>query len=501
MPFENFDSKEAKQEPAPLNLNLIGVQSEQSERGMPTGRLVGLAGVTGGLTELAVDQLGNKTAKLFKESAVGMMDNAIAGGAGYYNSLDKLRVFQATSILDDVHTMSGPLSREVNRQVAKVVSHGLDLDSAFREKAFAHKAVLDSSVDVAAEIRSLQIQLDKLNNGFMSRADARDIMHNDSLVLAYDRAKLNVALEAPELRALGESSFNKGSIIGEKIIERSNLLKPGEKLTAMTVVEEVAPAWKQKLDDLIAVDAKMSRVAAQVEATKNFATADLKDGFGGLLHSRHMDQALFQESDSITSALRKHSANYKYLSDVEQSLAAKQVLVQKHASMLNAELSTTPASLSFVNGFAKGAVVMSAAVGAGYALDKMMGREDLAISSPLGLAIDASAGLALMSKMPMRVKAPIALATLAAPRILDATGYGDILRPSVLQGDSLWRPNAVDAIGLGFAAGLNVDPRVRLGIGAATIVAGRVYNSTQESSEVSFRTLDPSKIKSNILRY
>ncbi len=496
MPFEKFDSKEAKQEPAQLNLNLAGVQSEStSDRGMPTGRLVGLAGVTAGLTELTIDHFANKTSRLFEQSAIGLMDNAVSGGAGFYNSLDKLRVFQATSIFDDVHTMSGPLSRGVNKQVGRVVNYGLDLDSAFRERAYASGAMMDSSVKVSREVVGLNAELQQLGAGLMKRAELRDIMHNDTLMLAYNRPKLEVALGAPELRALGENSFNKGSMLGEKIIARANSLKPGEKLTAMTAIEEAAPAWKQKLDDLIAVDAKMSRVAAQVEAMKNPSLADLN---GGLLNRRHLDQALFQEGDSITATLKEHAANSKYMGQVEADLARKQGLLYEQASKLNAELSTTPAAQSFVKGFAKGAVVMTAAVGAGYAVDKMMGREHLSISSPIGIGIDASAGLVLMSPMPMHLKVPAAVAIFAAPRILDATGHGDILRPAAMQGDSIWRPNAVDAVGLGLAAGLNVDPRVRLGIGAATIVAGRVYNTMQGPSEVPFRKLDTSKIMMNL---
>lgn len=496
MPFENFDSKETKQEPATSNLNLVGVQPEStSDRGMPTGRLVGLAGVTAGLTELTIDHFANKTSKLFEQSALGLMDNAVSGGAGFYNSLDKLRVFKATSIFEDVHTMSGPLSREVNKQVGRVVNYGLDLDSAIRERAYASSAVMDSSVKVAGGVVGLNAELQQLASGLTKRAEIREIMHNDSLMLAYNRPKLEVALAATELRELGENGFNKGSMLGDKIIAKANSLKPGEKLTAMTAIEDVGPAWNQKIADLAAVDARMSRVAAQVEAMKNPSLADLN---GGLLNKRHLDQALFQEGDSITAALKEHAANSKYMGQVEADLARKQGLLYKEASKLNAELSTTPAAQSFVKGFAKGAVVMTAAVGAGYAVDKMLGREHLSISSPIGIGIDAAAGLTLLSPMPMHVKVPIAVATFAAPRILDATGHGDILRPAALHGDSIWRPNAVDAIGLGFAAGLNVDPRVRLGIGAATIVAGRVYNTMQGPSEVPFHTLDTSKVKMNL---
>jgi hypothetical protein len=124
-----------------------------------------------------------------------------------------------------------------------------------------------------------------------------------------------------------------------------------------------------------------------------------------------------------------------------------------------------------------------------------MDREHLSIETPIGMGIDAAAGLTLLSKMPMRVKVPLAAATFAAPRILDKMGHGDILRPAALQGDSAWRPNAVDAIGLGLAAGLNVDGRIRLGIAATSIIAGRVYHVMNSAKQNQLPELDMSKFK------
>ena len=503
MPFNSadaIDSNVSKNEAAVSGLDLLKVHSDSTDTmqkqdaGMPTARLVGLAGVTAGLTELTMNQLGTNSAKLFQESAAELAKSAYTGSAGLYNAIDRLRVREASSLLSDIRTVSGPLSAASSVEVGKMVNYGIDVTESLREKAFQAGPLMDSSVKVAGEVAKVKGQFDQLSAGFFNRSEIKDIMHNDRIVIGYGGAKLQAPMTAAELRTFGETGFNKGSLFGEGMVKKAASMAPGEKNAPSTVVAELAPAWQEKLTKLIADDTKQARLGAQLEAIANPSAAELR---GGLLNKRYMDQPLFAEGESITGAIDELAQNRRYMDSVESKLALNQELLHQQANKVNAqmtaELAASSNTQSFVRGFARGALVMTAAVGAGYAIDKMTGREHLAISSPLGAGIDAAAGLTLLTPLPTHFRVPIALATLAAPRVLDAAGYGDFLRPAALHGDSVWRPNAVDAIGLGLAAGLNVDNRVRLGIGAATIVAGRAYNIMNGSTPTQYRELDMSK--------
>lgn len=510
MPFENNDSTQTKSEPKSqgFDLNLVGIHSEKSESansaqtntksdgGMPTGRLVGLAGTTAGLAELTMNHIGTNAGKLFRDSADTLIHTAHTGGAGLYNSLDKLRVHQATSIFNGIYTETGPLSAAANKEVGHVINYGIDVTESMRARVGAASAMTDSAVKSAAATLRLNMQFDDLAKAATSRAQMLEIMANDRRILSHGATKLQNPMTSAELRKFGELAFNKGSLVGEGMIQKAATMTAAEKVAPSTVLETVFPSWRNQLEKLTADEAKFGRMGSQLNALKNPSGADLA---GGLLKMRHLEQPLFQQGEAITAALNEHAMNTRYMQGIETKLASDQRLLTQHATTLrnnmSAELAVSSNAQSFAKGFGKGAVVMSAAIGAGLVIDKMMDRENLSISSPLGMGIDAAAGLTLMSKLPTHVKVPLAVATLAAPRIMDANGYGDILRPAALQGDSAWRPNAVDAIGLGLAAGLNVDGRIRLGIGAATIVAGRAYHIMNAPKENQLPELDMSKFK------
>ena len=510
MPFDNFDSTEAKQVPATQGLDLVGVHSDRvqsmlttepsqkAQRDMPTARLVGLAGVTAGLTELTMNHLGNNSAKLFQESATELMKNASTSGAGFYNALDKLRVYQSSSLVSDINTMSGPLSAATNKQVGHLINHGLYVADSLREKAYASSLMMDSSVGVASEVASLRGQFEKLGAGSVDRAQIMEVMGNDRITLSQAGAKLKTPMTAAELRTFGETGFSKGSLIREEMVKQAASMKVADKIAPAEVILEVAPKWQEKLGTVLAEDAKLARVGAQLDAFKAPSTAELS---GALLKAKHLGEPLFPKGEAITTALDDYAKTSQYANRVEAKLSLEQKILHQHASGLNAqmteELVRSSNTQAFGRGFAKGAIVMTAAIGAGYAIDKMMDREHLAISSPLGMGIDAAAGLTLLAPLPMKIKVPLAIGAIAAPRVLDATGYGDFLRPASLQGDSAWRANAVDAIGLGLAAGLNVDGRIRLGIGAATIIAGRAYNvmNTDNEKTVHELSLDMNNFK------
>lgn len=506
MPFENFDSADKKQEPAAQGLDFLGAHSERfratdsqkSQSGpsdIPTARLVGLAGTTAGLTELVMDKIGTNSAKLFHESAKDLMLNA-SGGPNLYNALDKLRVYQSTSMLSDINAASGPLSAATNKQVGHVINQGLFLTDALRERAYASSVMLDSSVKLSSEAVLLKGKLDSLTAGALQRSQILEIMQNDRMSLTYGGAKLQTPLTADELRAFGEKSFNQGSLFRDEMVKHAAQMKAGETIAPRVLVEKVAPAWQSRYTEIALEESATARMGAQIEALKNPSPGDLN---GGLLKARHMNEPLFKRGEKITTALEDYATNNKYMNSVEAKVASQEKLLYEHASRLKMdmadELAKSSSAESFTRGFAKGAVVMTAAIGAGVLVDKMMDREHLSIESPIGMGIDAAAGLTLLSKMPMHAKLPLAAAIFAAPRILDRMGHGDILRPAALQGDSAWRPNAVDAIGLGLAAGLNVDGRIRLGIAATTIVAGRVYHVMNSAKQDQLPELDMSKFK------
>ncbi len=506
MPFENFDSNEKKSEPAAQGLDFLGAHSERfnamdaqkSQNGpsdIPTARLVGLAGTTAGLTELVMEKIGSNSAKLFQENAKELMLNA-SGGPNLYNALDKLRVYQSTSLLSDINAASGPLSAATNKQVGHVINQGLFVTDALRERAFASSVMLDSSVKLSSEAVLLKGQFDQLSAGAMARSQMFEVMHSDRMSLTYGGAKLQTPLGANELRAFGEKSFSEGSLFRNEMVKHAAEMKAGETIAPRVLVEKVAPAWQARYTEIALEESATARMGAQIEALKNPSPGDLN---GGLLKARHMNDALFKRGEKITTALEDYANNSKYMNTVEAKLVSQEKLLYEQANRLKTdmadELAKSSSAESFTRGFAKGALVMTAAIGAGVLVDKLMDREHLSIESPIGMGIDAAAGLTLLSKMPMRVKVPLAAATFAAPRILDKMGHGDILRPAALQGDSAWRPNAVDAIGLGLAAGLNVDGRIRLGIAATSIIAGRVYHVMNSAKQNQLPELDMSKFK------
>lgn len=482
MPFENFDSNESN--------NKLQA-SEELDGSMPTARLVGLAGVTAGLTELTMNQIGNNTAKLFKESAEALVKNAYSGGPEFYNALDKLRTHQSTSIISDIKTTTGPLSAATSKEVGKVINQAIDVGHSLSAQARSTEAFMSAATKLKSEISLLSGEFDSLSAGFLKRADIKDVMHNDSIILRHSASKLQAPMTATELRAFGETSFNKGSLFGEGMIKKAASMGVGDKIAPAAVVDEIAPVWKQQLTSIIADDARFARVDAQLQALKAPSVQDMN---GGLLKKMDFDKPLFNKGETITTAIDDFAAHRRYVTNVESTLALEQKLLNNTANGLSnkmrAELAAGSNAHAFVRGFAKGTVAMSAAVGAGYAFDKLMGRDELAISSPLGMGIDAAAGLTLLAPIPGAIKVPLAVAALATPRILDATGHGDFLKPSRLNGDSILRANAVDAIGLGLAAGLNVDGRIRLGIGAATIVAGRMYNAMNTRNENTIQEVD-----------
>ena len=96
--------------------------------------------------------------------------------------------------------------------------------------------------------------------------------------------------------------------------------------------------------------------------------------------------------------------------------------------------------------------------------------------------MDAVAGMAWLWTLPGKYKYPLAVAALALPRVCEAKGVGlGVITPASFSGDSIWKPNAVDALGLGLAVGLPVDGRIKMAVGGAAIVAGRIYNAVQEA--------------------
>lgn len=484
MPFEIQDLNEPKQASSAPNLDLARVHAEKpqstnaseqrhsSNGDMPTGRLVGLAGTTAGLTELAIDKIGNNTAKLLHETSAELMTST-RGGSGLYNSLDKLRTYQTTSLANDINTAAGPLSAATNSKVGHLINHSQYVVDGLRERSYSASLLKDSSAKLTAEIATMRGQFDLLAANAGNRAQIAELIGHDMRTLRWNPPKdMYKAVNSQDLQIFAEVNFRPGSLFREEMIKHaSGMAVVKDTITPKEVIAKIAPAWEAQRAALVAEQAQHDLLYSKLAALGKP---------NGIIKDATLNGGLFKDGEPILKAIDDNVANTRYVNAVEARLSANQKLLYQHASGLNAEMAEElgkSGARSFTSGFAKGALAMTAAIGAGYVFDKITEREHLSISSPLGMGIDAAAGLTLLSKLPMQVKVPLAVATFAAPRLLDATGHGDMLRPSMLQGNSEWRPNTVDAVGIGLAAGLNVDGRIRLGILAATFVAGRIYGA------------------------
>lgn len=447
---------------------------------IPAAKFSGLAGLSGGLTELTFNQVNARAAETLEKAAGSLNAKALSSKISY-EGLDSLVAHKTK--WSGITLESSAFNKATQAKIDQLIESSQSLanrDSTFQT---ASKDVRAAQMRLGVEETRLVREQRELQKGLFARADLRDIMHNDTIIRSQmTPSSLATDMTAEELRGVGRS-FNETSLFRKGLLDKAANMAPGELVKPQDLMNEVMPAWRAQLDASLQADKKMSLVGDQLRLL-NEAEIVPHARIQQLASAENRAWSNLPINDPIKAQVSEYVSGVKVLNIAKGSLYAHAAEVGTLSLQLGqglraeAALAENTAVASFVRGFGKGFAGMSLGIGAGYMADQLMGRGELAINSPAGLAIDALGGMALVSKLPSSVKLPLALATIATPRVIEATGFGkDFLSPTTFAGSSEYKPNAVDALGLGLAAGLPVATTYKMAIGAAAIVTGRVYNA------------------------
>lgn len=461
------------------NLDLLSVSQPEVHSITPVARWTLLAGGTAGITEAAF----NKVNVAAAENLAGASREIAAGlgqGTVNYDAINRLSAY-TRSLPVEANLTLGATNASTVRQVRDMLSLADEIMSADRRIFSATERIGEARKVIGAEVTALTDEVAALRAGAHGRVVAFEVAHVDR----YGAAALSkhALVDADGLRAIAAENqyFHPTSTLRHGLLERAAKMAPGETVSPFKALNEMHPAWAEKVAAMNKENARLVTAESRLHAL-NLAM-ETPDAVRGILNFRSsVGEQPFKVGEPVYNAMRDLHENAVALRGAKATFEAnKGSLVPLAASMeakmgglLASEVATVQA---FARGFGKGVVGMSAGIGAGYVVDQLTGNEQATLSSPVGMGIDASAGLVACSAMPWRFKAPLALTMMAVPRVLNAYDVGPAqLTPSMIASDSVWRPNAVDGLGIGLAAGLPVAGKYKLGLGVAAIIAGRLYN-------------------------
>lgn len=261
---------------------------------------------------------------------------------------------------------------------------------------------------------------------------------------------------------------------------------PGETVSPRQALGELLPAWGERMKALSTDDALQCHLVEKMGHLESAVEAPVRV-HGILTEWRvHGEQGpMFPSGDPARAALTELDEASFALSSADRALVCESSKLTRLSRELNGrmhcELQPRPLAVevqALGRGFGIGLLAMSATVGAGCLIDRLRGEEQSTLNSPLGMGLDAGAGLILACGLPAKYKVPLAVATMVVPRVLNAYEIGpNQLAPTNLSNNALWMPNAVDGIGVGVAVGLPVDGRIKSGVAGLSIVGGRLYNA------------------------
>ena len=489
--FENAKSRTSDADNHQAKLDLIGLVAEGNKsepeetittKAIPAARWTLLAGTTAGLTELTVSQLSRSTAQTPAGASGELLTDLQRTASLNYPAMDKLRNHSASVTGEIGLALHAPNGAKA--AVNDILTTADKVAGLERSKLSLGLARNTTEQQLQQHIKGLTAEQKQLSARFLANADAWDIMHNDNILLNHTQSKAGIPLAADELRTFATSTFNEGSLYRKGLLDRAAAMQVGEKVAPSAVYKEIIPAWQQQL--------VLNQLDSRRLSTLNAQLAELERGLSSPGNVKSILNAsdnglggpVFSSTDAGRRAMMEFGhANQLYAHNSAQLAHETFTLTNKARnlqSQMSAELLSvrTAAGHSFARGFGKGVVAMSVGIGAGYTIDQLTGEERTSFNSPIGLGLDAAAGLALFSNLPGKYKYPLAIAAIAAPRVLHAYGYGDnLLAPTTLSSDSLWKPNAVDAIGVGVAVSLPIPGNYKAAAVGGAIVGGRVYNA------------------------
>lgn len=460
-------------------LTVVATESEQPKESSKVAPLTFLAGTTAGLTDLVVDRFNYSASQTLAEATGRLMTGNVNQAA-----VDKLTNYALNAPPKEFGLTTGAFKESTRTTVGEILSSADYVTRSTMSRDSIARRFADAQQGLQAEITKVSDELTPLQRGAHARYSAMDMMHSERYGVTAFNGKTGVS--ADELRKMaadfmppGESTFRAG------LLDRASRMAPGETVTPHQALTELIPAWNDRLHALNAEDALQSHLTEKLEHLQSVAQKPAAASSVAHSYGMRLRQPLFPAGDSARAVMTELQHSAAGLQVAEARLAQDMSKLSELSLGLNqrmhSELLPGPVALhanAFGRSFGKGVFAMSAGIGVGCLVDHLTGEERSTLDSPLGMGLDAGAGLILASGMPAKYKVPLALATMVVPRVLNHYEIGpNQLAPTKLSSSSLWAPNAVDGIGVGLAVGLPVDGRIKAGVAGASIVAGRAYNA------------------------
>lgn len=460
-------------------LDLLSVSEENQEsEAIPVARFTLLAGTVAGITELTFSRL-NKDAAQTLVDATG----ELKAGNVSTNAIDKLTRYRSTVPSSEFGLTLGGVKESTQAAVTDIITASDRVRSATGLQTSAGERLGLARQGLQAEVAKLTDELAQLQRGSFARHEAWDMMHSERYSLAAFDGTAGV--NAEQLKAMATESLPPGnSTLRAGLLDRASRMVPGETVSPRQALGDLIPAWQGRMQTLNAENARMTRITEKLGHLE--LATKIPERVPSILNFRGasgLSEPVFPAGDAGRAAMTELQHSTAAMRAAESGLFRESTHLGNLSSDLNRQMHLELAAEkyavnAFGRGFGKGVLAMSATVGAGCIIDGLTGEERSTLNNPIGMGLDAGAGLMLISNLPAKYKLPLAVATMVVPRVLNAYDIGpNQLAPSSLSSSSLWAPNAVDGIGLGLAVSLPVDGRIKAAAVGAALVGGRVYNA------------------------
>ncbi|MBY0549298.1 MAG: hypothetical protein K2W95_18630 [Candidatus Obscuribacterales bacterium] len=460
-------------------LDLLSVSQENQEpKATPVARFTLLAGTVAGLTELTFSRLNKGAAQTLADATGELMTGNVS-----INAVDKLTGYRSSVPSSEFGLTLGGVKESTQAAVTDIITATDRVRSATGTALEANNRFGLAKQALQAEVSKLSSELQRLQDGSFARHEAMDVMHSERYALpSFDGT---TGVNADQLRKMATESLPQGnSTLRTGLLDRASRMLPGETISPRQAVSELLPEWNSRLQ---AINAENVRVGDVTEKLGHLDLASrIPDRASMVLQSRARNgflEPVFPAGDparAVLTELQQAEGQFRSAAaHMERESSQLRNLSGDLNRQMHAELAAEKYAVNaFGRGFGKGVLAMSAGVGVGCVIDGLTGEERSTLNSPIGMGLDAGAGLLMVSNLPAKYKLPLAVATMAVPRVLNAFDIGpNQLAPSSLSSSSIWAPNAIDGIGLGLAVSLPVDGRVKAAAAGAAIVAGRAYNA------------------------
>lgn len=379
------------------------------------GALGGLGGMTAEVTETLLNRAKLRVVSQLKDASTELGRSALRSEISN-EALNTLRRYSLkwSSTNLPVFAVSPPIQatvRDLVNATEDFAAKNSNLTLTSRVTEVARSGVETLSRVFDAEQRVLE-------QGSHSREALAEIMQHDLQVLKANKSDLRRLMTSDELRNFA-LKFSKGSIYRQGLLDWSAKMEGS--IAPSLLIDHAAPAWNAQREAVNQANRRLVDLTEQLIALRRSVkvwSADIPKLMKEEAYWRALPKggAARATIDTYLRTRLEASAamqmNTLTGSKVNQISGELGLYLQSEAKGLERS-----ALSSNARGFGKGVGAVSIGIGAGYLADRLTGR--YALHSSLGLGLDAASGLLLFSRLPGRYKLPLAIVSLATPRIMD----------------------------------------------------------------------------------